>query len=369
MQFIDLKAQQDRIRPQLDAALRRVLDHGRYILGPEVAQLEQRLAEFTGAKHCIACANGTDALLLGLMACQVGPGDAVITTPFTFFATAEMIALTGATPIFVDIQPDTYNIDPNKIAEAIQRFEKTDSLNLKGIITVDLFGLPADYQQIMPLAKAHDLFVLQDAAQAFGAEADGKKSPTHGDVGTTSFFPAKPLGCYGDGGAVFTDDDALADTIRSLRVHGQGSDKYNNTRIGINSRMDTMQAAILLEKFRLYPEEIELRQRIADGYHALLAGRYKRQWVPAGFRSVWAQYCLESAHREKAMARLEEAGIPSMIYYRKPLHLLKAFNGLGHGEGDFPVAEAASRNIFALPMHPYLSEEDIHRICEVLNGV
>jgi UDP-2-acetamido-2-deoxy-ribo-hexuluronate aminotransferase len=369
MQFIDLKTQQDRIRTEIDDAIQRVLDHGRYIMGPEIAELEEKLAAFSGSKHCISCGNGTDALLLGLMAFGVGAGDAVITTPFTFFATAEMIALTGATPVFVDIDPDTYNIDPAEIEKAILRIRDEGQLNLRGIITVDLFGLPSDYAAIMPLAEKHGLFVLQDAAQAFGAEYEGRKCPSHGHIGTTSFFPAKPLGCYGDGGAVFTDDDELAETMRSLRIHGKGSDKYNNIRIGMNARMDTMQAAILLEKFKLYPEEIELRQQVADGYHAALAERYKLQAVPDGSRSVWAQYCLESDNREAAMARLKEAGIPSMIYYVKPLHLLDAFKQLGGAEGDFPVAESVSQKIFALPMHPYLHTEEIDRITSVLSEV
>jgi len=369
MQFIDLKAQQDRIRPQLDAAIKRVLDHGRYIMGPEISDLEEVLAEFSGSKHCISCGSGTGALLLGLMAFGVGAGDAVITTPFTFFATAEMIALTGATPVFVDIDPHTYNIDPAKIKEAIQTLESDDTLNLRGIITVDLFGLPADYDEIMPLAEKHGLFVLQDSAQAFGAEYKEKKCPAIGHIGTTSFFPAKPLGCYGDGGAVFTDDDALAETVRSLRIHGKGFDKYNNVRIGMNARMDTMQAAILLEKFKLYPEEIELRQRVAEGYQAALSDRYKLQVVPDGCRSVWAQYCLESDGRAEVMARLKKNDIPSMIYYITPLHLLDAFKHLGNDKGDFPVAESASEKIFALPMYPYLSEEDAERTSSILREI
>ena len=368
MQFIDLKAQQDRIRPQVEAALQRVLDHGRYIMGPDVFELEEKLADFVGSKHCICCGNGTAALLLGLMAYKVGPGDAVITTPFTFFSTAEVIALTGATPIFVDIDPDTYNIDPVKIEEAIKRLENDDSLNLRGIITVDLFGLPADYAKIIPLAEAHGLFVLQDGAQAFGAEGDGKKCPTHGHIGATSFFPAKPLGCYGDGGAVFTDNDELAEIIRSLRIHGKGSDKYNNVRIGMNARMNTMQAAVLLEKLKIYPEEIEMRQKVTDGYHKSLNSSYKMQVIPEGSLSVWAQFCLESENRDEIMARLKDADIPTMIYYIKPLHLLEAFKYLAHERGDFPIAEAVADRIFALPMYPYLSCTDRDEICSVVVG-
>ena len=367
MQFIDLKAQQDRIRPQLDAALSRVLDHGRYIMGPEITELEAELARLCGSKHCIACASGTDALLLGLLAYGVGPGDAVITTPFTFFATAEMIALTGATPVFADIDPDTYNMDPAELAKAIEKVRADGKLTLKGIITVDLFGLSADYDAICPFVEKNGLFLIQDSAQAFGAEYKGKRCPTMGHIGTTSFFPAKPLGCYGDGGAVFTDNDELAAIMTSLRVHGEGVDKYNNVRIGINGRMDSFQAGILLEKLKLYPEEIELRQQVASQYTEQLTPALKLQTIPVGSNSVWAQFCLEADNRDVIMARLKEAGIPSVIYYVKPMHLLDAFKDLGYAEGDFPVSEAASKHIFALPMHPYLTSEDIDRICDVIN--
>jgi len=366
MQFIDLQTQQKKIRPELDAAIARVLDHGCYIMGPEIAELEDRLAAFIGSKHCITCGSGTDALLLGLLAYGVGPGDAIITTPFTFFATAEMVAITGATPVFADIDPDTYNIDPSRVEEAINLVKKDGTLNLKGIIPVDLFGLSADYEKIMSLAEAHGLFVLQDAAQAFGAEAFGKKCPTHGHVGVTSFFPAKPLGCYGDGGAVFTDDDELAATIQSLRIHGKGFDKYDNVRIGMNARMDTLQAAILLEKLRIYSEEIELRQQVAERYQTALSKDYKLQSVPFGYHSVWAQFCLESDNRERVMVKLKEIGIPSAVYYPKPLHLTDAFKSLSYGEGDFPITESVSKNIFALPMHPYLEKKDLDFICKSL---
>lgn len=368
MQFIDLAAQQQRIRPQIDAAIARVLDHGCYIMGPEIKELEEKLATFVGSKHCIACASGTDALLLGLLAYGVGPGDAVITTPFTFFATAEMIALVGATPVFVDIDPDTYNIDPEKIEKAIQAVKEDGALNLKGIIPVDLFGLPADYGRIMPLAEKHGLFVLQDAAQAFGAQMGGKKCPAHGHIGTTSFFPAKPLGCYGDGGAVFTDNDELADIMRSLRIHGKGKDKYNNVRIGLNARMDTLQAAILLEKLKIYPEESEMRQVVAQRYRDGLNG-FKMQRIPEGYKSVYAQFCLESDRRDEIMAKLKSTGIPSVIYYVKPLHLLEAFAGLGYRQGDFPAAESFAQRTFALPMHPYLNSDVGEHICATLNAV
>lgn len=365
MQFIDLKQQQEQIRPQIDAAIKRVLDHGKYIMGPEVAELESELASFVGSKHCISCASGTDALLLGLMAYGVGPGDAIFTTPFTFFATAEMIALTGATPVFVDIDPDTYNIDSTKLIDAIDRVTQEGILRPKGIVPVDLFGLPADYDAIIPLADERGMFVLQDAAQAFGAEYKGRKCPALGHVGITSFFPAKPLGCYGDGGAVFTDDDKLADIMRSLRVHGKGVDKYNNIRIGLNARMDTIQAAIVLEKLKIYPDEIERRQWAAEEYGKRLFGM-KRQKILEGTTSVWAQFCVESTQRATIQATLKEVGIPSVVYYVKPLHLLAAFSYLGYCIGDFPVAEMVSEYIFALPFHPYLESRDIETICDAV---
>jgi UDP-2-acetamido-2-deoxy-ribo-hexuluronate aminotransferase len=387
--FIDLNSQQNRIRPQIDAAIARVLDHGKYIMGPEVLELEEKLAEFVGAKHCLACSSGTDALMLGLMARGIGPGDVVFTTPFTFFATAEVIALLGATPVFVDIDRDTYNIDPAQLELAIQAVEENDAsiyplpspftlvarataaspFTSRCVIPVDLFGLPADYDSILPIAQEHGLFVLQDAAQAFGAEYKGKKCPTQGDIGATSFFPAKPLGCYGDGGAVFTDDDQHAEVMRSIRVHGQGTDKYNNIRIGLNARIDTLQAAILLEKLKIYSEEIQLRQQVAQRYYGRLThntSNLKPQKVPEGSLSVNAQFCLESDRRDEIQTKLKQAGIPTAIYYVKPLHLLDAYSDLGYKEGDFPIAEQVSERIFALPMHPYLTDDDQKRIVNCL---
>lgn len=372
MQFIDLNAQQQRIRPQIDAAIQKVLDHGQYIMGPEVEQLEQTLAEYVGVKHAIGCSNGSDALLLALLAYGVGPGDAIFTTPFTFFATCEMIALTGATPVFVDIDPMTFNIDPVKLEEAIANFAEPSTpnnpqstLTPKGIIPVDLFGLPADYDAIMTIAETHGLFVLEDAAQAFGATYKGRKAPGLGHVGCTSFFPAKPLGCYGDGGAVFTDDDALAETIRSLVVHGKGSDKYNNLRIGLNARLDTLQAAILIEKLKIYDDELMLRQKVADNYTELLRStRLVTPVTPQHSSSVWAQYTVRVEDRAALQEKLHEAGIPTAIYYVKPMHLLDAMAFLGHSEGDFPEAEAASRSVLSLPMHPYLAEADQVKVVE-----
>lgn len=374
MQFIDLNAQQKRIRPQMDAAIKRVLDHGQYIMGPEVAQLEKMLAEYVGVKHAIGCSSGTDALLLPLMAYGVGPGDAIFTTPFTFFATCEMIALTGATPIFVDIDPDTFNIDPQKLEEAIANFDKCSPvdgqpLKPKGIIPVDLYGLPADYDAIMAIAEKYSLFVLEDAAQAFGATYKGRKAPGLAHVGATSFFPAKPLGCYGDGGAVFTDDDDMAEAIRSLVVHGKGDDKYNNVRIGLNARLDTIQAAILIEKLKIYSEEIELRQAVARRYtgeldRALTDLQPPR--VPEGCSSVWAQYTVCCGNRDELQSRLKQAGIPTMVYYVKPMHLLNAMSYLGGQDGDFPVAESVASQVVSLPMHPYLTESQQMGVLEML---
>lgn len=368
MQFIDLKAQQDRIRPQLDEAIKRVLDHGRYIMGPEVAQFESMLADFVNVKHAIACSSGTDALLLPLMAYGVGRGDAILTTPFTFFASCEMIALTGATPIFVDIDPKTFNIDTAKLETAIATIKAEGKLNLKGIMPVDLFGLPADYDQIMKVAEEHGLFVLEDAAQAFGATYKGRRAPGLGHVGATSFFPAKPLGCYGDGGAIFTDDDQLAETIRSLLVHGKGSDKYNNVRIGLNARIDTLQAAILIEKLKIFSEEIELRQQVAKRYLEAINSTQEGRFgviapvVSNDCTSVWAQYTISCVRRNELQANFNQSGIPSMIYYQKPMHLLDAMNGLGYTEGDFPVAEKASHTVLSLPFHPYMKPADQERV-------
>lgn len=373
MEFIDLKAQQDRIRPQIDAAIKGVLDHGNYIMGPEVAELERMLADFVGVRHAIGCSSGTDALLLSLMSYSVGPGDAVFTTPFTFFATCEAIALTGATPVFVDIDLETFNMDVGKLEQAIGELQRgagpgRQRLRPKGIIPVDLFGLPADYDSIMALAEKHGLFVLEDAAQAFGAEYRGRRAPGLAHVGATSFFPAKPLGCYGDGGAVFTDDDHLAAQIRSLLMHGKGTDKYNNVRVGINARLDSLQAAILIEKLRIYPEELNLRREAAERYQAALApAAVVLPQVPAERKSVWAQYTIRSQDRDALQARLKLEGIPSMVYYVKPTHLLAAMEHLGYRMGDFPNAELAAATVLSLPFHPYLSEADIERVAGAVN--
>lgn len=367
--FIDLNKQYRRLEKDIDKAIKNVLEHGKYILGPEVAQLEKQLAAFAGTRHCLGCANGTDALLMALMALDVKSGDAVFTTPFTFFATVETIALIGATPVFVDIDPDTYNIDPVKLRQVIEKVKSEGSLKPKAIVTVDLFGLCADYNRILPIAEEFALPVIEDAAQAMGAGYEGKRAPAFGTIGCTSFFPAKPLGCYGDGGAVFTDDDELHDKLNSILVHGRGSDKYDNVRIGLNARLDTIQAAILLEKLKVYDEEIQLRQQVATAYMRELDGLVKLPVIPQGYSSVWAQFCVMSEKHSAMQQALNDNGIPTARYYPIPMHLLKAMEYLGYKSGDMPVSEAVSKEIFALPMHPYMDETDIHKIGQVIAAV
>jgi dTDP-4-amino-4,6-dideoxygalactose transaminase len=371
MQFIDLKRQYQKIETSVQKRIHTVLGHGNFILGPEIKELERVLAEYAGVSHCLSCASGTDALLLTLMAHNVGPGNAIFTTPFTFFATAEVIALLGATPVFVDIDPETYNIDPNKLAGTIDGLKNgkhpfakiPQPLKLRGIIPVDIFGLPADYDAINRIAKDNGLFVIEDAAQSFGGTYKGRKSCSLAHVAATSFFPAKPLGCYGDGGAIFTDDTSFFEILASLRVHGQGSDKYENIRIGINGRMDTIQAAIVLAKMEIFSEEVELRQKVAARYASLLKEcNVVAPAIPEGYSSAWAQYSIQSENRHEIMGRLKNADIPTAIYYPKPLHLQTAFSYLGYEKGSMPVSEHVADRIFSVPMHPYLTEEEQARI-------
>lgn len=366
--FIDLKYQYSLIRDEIHANIDRVLESGHYILGAEIAELEKQLAAYAGVKHALACSSGTDALLMALMALDIGPGDAVFTTPFTFFATVETIALVGATPVFADIDEGTYNIDPAKLEEAILKVEHEGKLKPKAIIPVDLFGLTADYKAIKPLADAHGLAIIEDACQAFGAvDPSGKRAPSLGTIGCTSFFPAKPLGCYGDGGAVFTDDDDLYDKMYSILVHGRSAeDRYNNVRLGLNARCDTIQAAVLLAKLKLFPGEIEMRQVVADRYRAGLKGSVSVQTIPDCCVSVYAQFCPRSPKFAEIQAALKAADIPTARYYPIPMHLLGATEYLGYKKGDMPVAEACAADIFALPMHPYLKNEDIDRICGII---
>jgi UDP-2-acetamido-2-deoxy-ribo-hexuluronate aminotransferase len=384
MNFIDLAVQQQRIRETLEENIRKVMDHGQYIMGPEIKVLEEKLAAYTGVKHAVSCSSGTDALLIALMAYGIGPGDAVFTTPFTFIATAEAIALLGATPVFTDIDSRTFNIDPIKLEQAItavklndpQRYKlpatrNSQTLTPRGIIPVDLFGLPADYDRIKAIAREHSLFVIEDAAQSFGAEYHGQKAGALADIACTSFFPAKPLGGYGEGGMCFTDDDTLADLMRSVRIHGQGNDRYDNIRVGINGRLDTLQAAILLAKFSLFPEEIILRQQVAERYSALLSksNSLTVPYIPEGYLSVWAQYSIlarDGACRSGLQEALQKEDIPTAVYYPKPLHAQTAFSALGYKPGDFPVSDDCAERIFSLPMHPYLKEEDQKRITDVI---
>lgn len=366
--FIDLKSQYRRLQSEINTRIQGVLDHGAYVMGPEVADLESRLADYCNVRHAITCSSGTDALLLGLMAHDVRPGDAIFTSPFTFFATAEAIALLGATPVFVDIDPSTFNMDPDRLSEAVGRIKSQNGLSAKGIMPVGLFGLPPDFGAIDEIARDHGLFTLEDAAQSFGGEYGGRISGSLGDIGATSFFPAKPLGCYGDGGAAFTDDDELANRMKSIRIHGMGSDKYDNVRIGLNARMDTIQAAVLIAKLGIFQEEVRMRQRVAQRYAEALEGLVETPSVPEGYQSVWAQYSILSDHRDNLQASLKEQGIPCAVYYRIPCHLSEAFRHLGYREGDMPVSEAAAKRIFSLPMHPYIEDALIDRIAGIIRS-
>ena len=363
--FIDLKAQLERIRPQVDAAIKRVLDHGAFIMGPEVYEFEKQLAQFCGVKHAISCANGTDALALALMAKNVGPGDAVFVPSFTFAATAEVVAWVGATAVFIDSLDDTYNIDPKSLELGIR---KAKALGLKPtvVIPVDLFGQPADYDAIQAIADEHGLWVLADGAQSFGAHYKGRAVGSIGEIATASFFPAKPLGCYGDGGAIFTDNDDVAAIIKSLRVHGQGADKYDNVRVGMNGRLDTIQAAILIEKLKIFPEELIARQKVADTYNNALKEVVQVPYVINGATSVWAQYTIrlpKKINRAKLIADLKEAGIPSVVYYVKPLHLQEAYKHYPTATGGaLPVCEALANEVLSLPMSGYVDEGAIANI-------
>lgn len=368
MQFIDLAAQQSRIREKIDARIAAVLNHGNYIMGPEVGQLEKQLADYCGAKHCIACANGTDALQLALIALGIGEGDAVFVPSFTFAATAEVVPGLGATPFFVDVDSLTYNMAPESLCRAIVRARK---LGLKPavVIPVDLFGLPADYPAIQAIADQEGLTVIGDSAQGFGGLIGEQMTGTFGKITTTSFFPAKPLGCYGDGGALFTDDDGLSALLDSLRVHGKGSEKYDNVRIGMNSRLDTLQAAVLLEKLAIYADETERRQKVAERYTAALHNRFVTPHVPEAYRSIWAQYTLrakDGRERTDIMAKLKDQDIPSIIYYPKPLHTQRAYRDFPRDPEGLKASEAAAETVFSLPMHPYLTEDAQQMICDAL---
>lgn len=368
MPFIDLAAQQSRIRPQLDVAIGRVLDQGNYIMGPEVKQLEDQLAAFCGAKHALACANGTDALSLALMALGIKAGDAVLVPSFTFAATAEVVPFIGATPIFVDVLPDTFNMDVESLKRGIQEARKL-RLTPKCVIPVDLFGLAADYDAIVPVARENGMTIIDDAAQGFGANYHGRIVGSIGDITTTSFFPAKPLGCYGDGGAIFTNDDELAALIDSYRIHGKGSHKYDNERIGMNSRLDTLQAVILIEKLAIFADEIEERQNVASRYSDGLARRYGVPFVPEGLKSTWAQYTIKAkseAERTEMQNKAKDAGIPTAIYYPIPLHAQTAFRSYPRDPNGLPVSDDLAKRVISLPMHPYLGAQVQEKVIEAI---
>ena len=366
--FIDLQAQRRRLGEPLNQAIQAAIEGGQWIMGTQVRELEEKLAVFAGVKHCVACANGTDALMIVLRAWNVGPGDAVFVPAFTFAASAEAVVLVGASPVFVDVLEDTFNMDPTSLEAAIAMVRRDGKLNPRVVMTVDLFGQPADYRVIESIVARENLKLLCDTAQGFGGSLDGRRTATIGGAASTSFFPAKPLGCYGDGGATFTNDDALADLLRSIRVHGEGRDKYENVRIGVNSRLDTIQAAILLEKLKIFPEEIEKREAVAQRYNQRLSqsNKIRVPWVIAGARSTWAQYTIQVPERDKVQAALKERGIPTAVYYPIPLSQQKAYR-------DFPgvptpVSEKLSKSVISLPMHPYLDNSTLEVIAAAVLG-
>ena len=374
MEFRDLKRQYAAWKQDIDEAVSSVLLSARFISGPQVRELEERLAEYTGVRHCVTCGNGTDAISLAMAVWGIGPGDAVFVPDFTFFSSGECPALAGASPVFVDVDPDTFNLDPERLEEAVLAVKARGELTPRAVVAVDLFGLPADFPRIRDVCRRHGLLLLEDGAQGFGGSLDGKRACSFGDISITSFFPAKPLGCYGDGGAVFTDSDEWAALLRSLCVHGKsGEDKYDNVRIGRNSRLDTLQAAVLLPKLRAFETfELEAVNRAAALYTEALAGcGLALPRVPDGAVSSWAQYTVrlpETVDRAALQARLREDGIPSMVYYARPMHRQGAFRGTVSTQADCPVTERLCRTVLSLPMHPYLTEEEIRAVADALRS-
>lgn len=369
MEFRDLKAQYNHLKDKIDKAMLDVAAKGNYISGEEVTRLEQQLAQYVGTKHCISCANGTDALSLVLMAWGIKEGDAIFVPDFTFFASGEVVAYEGAAPIFVDVNKRTFNLDPEKLEQAIIDTKKQGKYTPKAIIAVDLFGQCADYPKIEEIANKYNLLLLEDGAQGFGGRIGSRKACSFGHAATTSFFPAKPLGCYGDGGAIFTNDDNLANLLNSIKVHGKGTNKYDNVRIGLNSRLDTLQAAVLQVKFEaLLAYELDRVNEAAALYTKELEGAVITPLVPAGFYSSWAQYTIileSSAQREKVQRALQEKGIPTMVYYPKPMHKQQAFIDLGYAQTDLET-QALCNTVLSLPMHPYLTKEQIKTVCDEL---
>ena len=370
MEFRDLKTQYQTYKNEIDHAIQNVLTNANFIGGNEVKELEQQLSEYVGVKHCITCANGTEAMTLVLMAWGIKEGDAIFLPDFTFFSTGEVVSFNGATPIFVDVDRNTFNLDVAKLEEAIIKTVEEGKLTPKVIIPVDLFGLPANYPEIQIVADKHNLLVLEDGAQGFGGVIEGKRACSFGNAATTSFFPAKPLGCYGDGGAIFTNGDILGQLLNSLKVHGKGSNKYDNVRIGVNSRLDTIQAEILKVKLEAFiKHEVEDVNRVARFYNEKLKGVVEAPFIPEGFSSSFAQYTIKlknNEERNNLQAKLKEENIPSMIYYVKPMHEQEAFSDLEYDDKDYQITNELSETVLSLPMHPYLTEQEIDQVCSVI---
>lgn len=372
MEFRDLKAQYQAYKNEIDSAIQEVMTNGSFIGGKVVKELEEQLADFVGVKHCITCANGTEAMSLVLMAWGIKEGDAVFVPDFTFFSTGEVVSFRGATPVFVDVDRNTFNMDTGKLEEAIVKTIEEGKVTPKVIIPVDLFGLPADYDEIGRIAKKYNVRVLEDGAQGFGGNIRGKRACSFGDAATTSFFPAKPLGCYGDGGAIFTNDDELATLLNSLKVHGKGDNKYDNVRIGVNSRLDAIQAAVLQIKLKAFIDhELEAVNKSYHLYNERLRGIVEVPYIPEGYYSSFAQYTIKLQNKEQRdtlQATLKEHGVPSMVYYVKPMHKQEAFSYLDIEDHDFMITNQLCDTVLSLPMHPYLSEDDIQKVCDVISS-
>ncbi len=372
MEFRDLKRQYQYLKSDMDLRIQEVIKQTNFIQGKQVAELEQQLAAYTGVKHCVSCANGTDALQLALMVWNIGEGDAVFVPDFTFFSSGEVVSAVNAVPVFVDIESDTYNIDCNSLEILIQRMIEKGRLRPKAIIAVDLFGQPADYRRLRKIAEKYQMYILEDAAQGFGGKIEDKMACSFGDISTTSFFPAKPLGCYGDGGAIFTDNDEWAALLKSYCVHGKGNSKYDNVRIGMNSRLDTLQAAILLAKFPAFSEkELDWMQKIAAKYTEQLKDVVKTPFVKEGFYSSWAQYTIQlsdKAVRDGLQTYLKEQGLPSAVYYQKPMHKQAAFEKNVYDDNDYPIANKLSETVLSLPFHPYMKEKEIILVTDTIKS-
>jgi UDP-2-acetamido-2-deoxy-ribo-hexuluronate aminotransferase len=364
--FIDLATQQNRLKPDIDARMAAVLAHGKYIMGPEVAELEQKLSEFCGAGHSISVSSGTDALLMALIGDNIGPGDAVFLPAFTFTATAEVVIIAGASPVFVDVDAGNYNIDYDDLQCRIDVVVAEGKLKPRAIVPVDLFGLSVDYARLGQIAAQHDMLVIADAAQSFGGDVRGQRIGSLAPISATSFFPAKPLGCYGDGGAIFTDDDDRADRWKSIRAHGKGGQKYDIIRIGLNARLDTLQAAILLSKMTVFADEITAREKLARQYDDRLANHVVLPGREEGYQSAWAQYTIQVENRDTVVARLKEKGVPTAVYYPLPMHLQTAYASYGDGKGSLPMSERLSGCVLSLPMHPYMSEATADAVCDAI---